>query len=388
MSASDDQFYSGLPANEIPLSKLFLNEDLFFDVPANWHIVITDIKNSTAAVQNGMHETVNLIATGSIVTILNIAYKANVTIPFFFGGDGATFILPPVILHDAMAALQRFRINTMENFLLDLRTGTVPVADVYAYGQKLRISKFKSSAILSIPLVLGNGLSYAEKIIKAEDYPDPALDQVADELDLSGMQCRWDKIGPPQDHYEVVTLLIIAVDEQTQAQVFSKVVSLLDTIYGTPENRQPISVPKLKLKTTFSRIEMEMRARIGKYQLFKQVYTWFTYLLGYLYFSTQQGKDYLARLVNLSDTLVVDGRINTVISGTERQRTLLQNSLDQLEQEGAIRFGLYVSSESVMSCYVRDLQDDHIHFVDGAEGGYTQAAIVLKHKLRATGPAH
>ena len=45
-------------------------------------------------------------------------------------------------------------------------------------------------------------------------------------------------------------------------------------------------------------------------------------------------------------------------------------------------FGLHVSNESVMSCYVRDRRDQHIHFVDGAEGGYTLASIVLKKKLR------
>ena len=33
-----------------------------------------------------------------------------------------------------------------------------------------------------------------------------------------------------------------------------------------------------------------------------------------------------------------------------------------------------------MSCYVRNLNEEHIHFVDGAEGGYTKAAGMLKRK--------
>ena len=45
-------------------------------------------------------------------------------------------------------------------------------------------------------------------------------------------------------------------------------------------------------------------------------------------------------------------------------------------------FGLFVSSESVMSCYVRNLNDRHVHFVDGAEGGYTNAASIIKRKLK------
>jgi len=384
MAATNDLFYFSLPANQIPLSKLLVKDDLFHEVPADWHVIITDIKNSTIAVANGLHETVNLIATGSIVTVLNIAYKANLTIPFFFGGDGATFLVPPSIITRVMRGLELFQANTLDNFNLELRAGTVPVQQVYANGEELRISKFKSSAILSIPVILGDGLSFAEKIIKGEDYLASASPLLDLELDLSGMQCRWDKIGPPQGHVEVVTLLVVAGAKAKQAQVFSKVISLLDKIYGTPENRQPISVSRLKLKTTFSRIEMEMRARMEHFQVFKLIYTWFTYLLGYLYFSTQKGKDYLARLVNLSDTLVIDGRINTVISGTEKQRLQLEESLNRLEKAGEIKFGLYVSEESVMSCYVRDLQDDHIHFVDGAEGGYTNAAGMLKLKLKKT----
>ena len=382
MEASNSLFYSNLPANETPLSKLLVKDDLFYPVPDDWHIIITDIKNSTAAVAGGLHETVNLVATGSIVTVLNIAYKAQLTIPFFFGGDGATFIVPPSIIDQVMIGLQLFRTNTKENFDLELRAGTVPVKSVYARGEELRISKYKSSAILNIPVVLGSGLAYAEKVIKGEDFLFSNSSLPYEELDLSGMSCRWDKIAPPEDHHEIVTLLVIADAGQRQSQVFSNVITLIDHIYGAAETRQPISVAKLKLKTTFSRIEMEMCARMENSKFYKVVYNWFTYLLGYLYFSTQKGKDYLARLVSLSDTLVIDGRINTVISGTEKQRLLLEQSLTKLEKAGQIKFGLCVSRESVMSCYVRDLQDDHIHFVDGSEGGYTKAAGMLKLKLK------
>ena len=95
---TNDLFYTRLPVNQISLSDLLMEEHLFFKVPANWHVLITDVKGSTAAVANGLHETVNLVATGSIVAVLNIAFKENLTVPFFFGGDGATFIVPPSIV--------------------------------------------------------------------------------------------------------------------------------------------------------------------------------------------------------------------------------------------------------------------------------------------------
>jgi hypothetical protein len=52
-----------------------------------------------------------------------------------------------------------------------------------------------------------------------------------------------------------------------------------------------------------------------------------------------------------------------------------------MEAEGEILYGLHTSGASIMSCYVRDQKDGHIHFVDGADGGYTKAAKVLKGKM-------
>ncbi|MEP6700613.1 MAG: DUF3095 family protein, partial [Bacteroidota bacterium] len=197
---ANDLFYSRLPVNEISLSELLMEEHLFFKVPANWQVIITDVKQSTQAVMDGLHETVNLVATGSIVAVLNIVYKQNLTVPFFFGGDGATFIVPPSVLEAVMKALSIHQKNTQINFNLNLRVGCVPVEDIYSKGHTLNIGKLKTSRFFSIPVLLGDGLSYAEKIIKGEDYLPEPFSQAEEELDMSGMQCRWDKIMPPQNY--------------------------------------------------------------------------------------------------------------------------------------------------------------------------------------------
>lgn len=380
MSVNNDQFYSRLPVNRIPLSDLLTEEHLFYSIPDNWHVIITDIKGSTAAVQGGLHETVNLVATGSIVAVLNISFKAGITIPFFFGGDGATFIVPLTVKEAAMRALQQYRQHTRENFNIELRVGIVAVKDIYAAGHELKVCKFNSSGNFSIPVVLGDGLHYAERIIKGEDYLHPEQAQPEGELDLSGMQCRWDRIKPPEDTHEVVTLIVTAGKGVKQAIAFQKVMLYIDEIYGSPEKRQPISIARLRLKATFTKLGLEIRARFGKMRIFHLLQAWVTTSLGYLYFQTKTGRTYLSRLVEMSDTLVIDGKINTVISGTQQQRLLLEDALNTLEQAGEIKYAFYVSKESIMSCYVRDMKDDHIHFVDGAEGGYTKAAGILKLK--------
>lgn len=385
MAAFTDQFYYQLPCSTLPLPELLKHDQLFQQVPADWHVIITDIKGSTKAVLNGQHESINLIATGSIVSVLNFVFKKGITIPFFFGGDGATFLVPSSVLDIAMELLLLYKENTMLNFELDLRVGTLPVQEIYNAGHELQISKFNISESFSIPVVLGNGLSYAERHIKAEDYlfSEQGKGDSGNELDLSGMQCRWDKIGPPENSNEIVTLLVIAASGKSQSLVFSKVITYIDDIYGDPKKRQPISVAKLKLKSTFSRLGLEMRAKIGKIRVLELIHTWLVNLYGYIYFRTESGKHYLNRLVEMSDTLVIDGKINTVISGTGAQRIKLLKALDVMEKSGEIVYGIYISNDAVMSCYVRDLEDGHIHFVDGSEGGYTQAAMVLKAKLAA-----
>ena len=383
MPLNQDHFYSNLIVNKIHLSKLLLKKKLFLDVPDDWSVIITDIKSSTQAVNSGLHEDVNLIATGTIVTVLNIAFKAGILVPFFFGGDGATFIVPSSIVNDTMKALLKYRSNSIENFKLELRAGIVSVKEIYNNGCSLKISRFSSGETFSIPIVLGDGLEYAEKLIKGDDYLLSGHTSTEEEIDLTGMQCRWDKISPPENSEEVVTLIAIAQDGKQQAEVFSKVIRHLDQIYGAPEKRKPISIPKLVFRTSFNNLGKEMRHRLGKIKLLELIKNWCVNMYAFVYFRTDSGKKYLQQLVEMSDTLVIDGRINTVITGTTKQRFALQDVLNSLELKGEITYGIFVSGESVMSCYVRDFEDEHIHFVDGADGGYTKAAGILKNKLKA-----
>jgi len=77
MAQANHSFYSKMPVNRKSLSDLLLNDSAFYDVPADWQVIITDIKGSTSAVLGGSSENVNYVATGSIVTVLNLAFKAN-----------------------------------------------------------------------------------------------------------------------------------------------------------------------------------------------------------------------------------------------------------------------------------------------------------------------
>ncbi|MBA4058110.1 MAG: hypothetical protein C0490_25560, partial [Marivirga sp.] len=51
------------------------------------------------------------------------------------------------------------------------------------------------------------------------------------------------------------------------------------------------------------------------------------------------------------------------------------------ENEGKLFFGHHHSKESIMTCYIENMNAKHIHFIDGSDGGYTEAAKEFKQKL-------
>ena len=377
-----NRFYSELPLYDLPVSQLLAEEGSFSPVPEDWHVVITDIKGSTQATHDGLHQEVNLVATGSIIAALNLAKEADIAVPFFFGGDGATLLLPPCLLKPVMTALMEHRENTSRNFAMELRVAQMPVSQIYQNGCLLKISRVKMGEKFSIPILLGEGLQFAEHVIKSETYSPETTDEEASILNLEGMECKWDTIKPPKNIFEVVCLIITTKLEAHQARVYKKVLDKIDEIYGPEHSRKPLSVERMQFKATLDKVNTEMLTKLGRFNLVYLVRSWLLSLLGKLYLRYhKKGKRYLGELIEMSDTLVMDGRINTVISGTTEQRQVLTSYLDQMEATGEIVYGLHISDESVISCYVRNRQDQHIHFVDGSGGGYTQAAGMLKRKL-------
>lgn len=375
-------FYTNLTENRQSISGLLEKESLFSDVPEDWHVVLTDIKSSTKAIEAGQHEVVNLIATGSIIAVLNIAHKSGITIPFFFGGDGATLIIPSEILEDCLNALTEHQQNSFENFDVFLRVGNMPVSEVYKNGYRLKIAKAKMNAFLSIPVILGGGLHYVESIIKGDTSDYKNLELMKEVLNLEGMECRWDRIKPPEDEHEILCLLVNSMNRDDQAGVYKMILEKIEEIYGSHEKRSPVSISGLSLNATLDRINSEMKVKNGKNSVKFFAKRILATVIGKFYLKfNKEGKQYLNTLIELTDTLVLDGRINTVISGMMKQHNQLEKFLAEMEKSGKINFGMHRSKESIMSCYVRDRKDQHIHFVDGGDGGYTKAAGVLKTKF-------
>ena len=98
--------------------------------PEDWRVVIADIVDSTRAITEGRYKDVNMIGAACINAVLNISRRKS--IPYVFGGDGATLMVPSGLVAQAAEVLLGVRQLAASKFNIDLRVGVVPVAEIHA----------------------------------------------------------------------------------------------------------------------------------------------------------------------------------------------------------------------------------------------------------------
>ena len=64
--------------------------------------------------------------------------------------------------------------------------------------------------------------------------------------------------------------------------------------------------------------------------------------------------------------------------GSVAQRQNLKQYLEQQYRNGILVYGIHVSDRALMTCVISDYSLNHVHFVDGSDGGYAMAATALK----------
>lgn len=102
MSTTTD-FYARLPL--LTGFRAITRPENFTPLPEDRHVMMSDVRNSTAAVQSGRYKNVNTVGAALITALLNAA--GAIEIPFIFEGDGSTLCVPPELLDDARAAAWR-----------------------------------------------------------------------------------------------------------------------------------------------------------------------------------------------------------------------------------------------------------------------------------------
>jgi len=366
-------FYDQIPA--IHSIEDIVDAKHYYDVPTDWYIAATDVRGSTQAVADGRYKEVNAVAAASITALLNLLSDED--LPFVFGGDGASILIPPHILDAARTALSATREMAQAQFDLELRVGIVPVLHVHLAGYKIRVARLEVSENFSQAIFTGNGLSHAETLLKQnEAYRIEAIDQAV--ADFSGFECRWNAI--PSRYDETISLMVMATNDDA---VYTDVLKIIRDIYGNAEDRHPIIPSNMQLAMNPEKLSIEARIRHNTRdwrRLLKMLQGSIKAIIA-MRFNILGWGEYKSIFLRATDHEKFDDTLRMTISGTQQQREDLDTFLDKLYQQGKIVYGIHPSKRALVTCIIFNHFGRQVHFVDGEDGGYTLAARQMKKQI-------
>jgi Protein of unknown function (DUF3095) len=385
-----ENFYANLPV--LKNFADITHSENFCSVPSDWAIIITDIVDSTKAIELGRYKDINLLGACSIIVILNIV--GELEIPFVFGGDGASILIPPRFIQEAEIALLAVQKMAADEFGLLLRIGIVPIAAITS-NYEIKIAKLHISENYDQAILRGGGISYATNLIKDKattDLYSPKAQNLQPIADFSGLECRWQDI--PTRHEEILSLIVF-VTAPSQSQVdslYREVINQIDCIYGKGTECHPVVSTNLQLAFGEKNLSPETKIFTASKNWLKQIlYLWKLRLINLLgkflmAFNIKTKAfnwgDYKQIVSESTDFKKFDDVLRMVISGTTQQRQKIIDYLENKFQEGLLVYGFHISDRALMTCLVFERDGRQVHFVDGADGGYALAAKKMKERMK------
>ena len=373
-----DKFYGSIPVFRGFAS--LMEPSLYSPLPDDWSIGVADIVESTKAIAQARYKAVNMAGAAVIAAVTN-ALKGR-EFPFVFGGDGASFAVSPDDLARAREALAATATWVAEDLDLVMRVALVPVTAVRAEGFDVRVARFGPSANLSYAMFSGGGLGFAEAAMKRGEFAVPAAPS-GSQPDLTGLSCRFEEI--PSARGLILSVLVVPA-RGAEPAAFRKVIEdIIVLVERSPDAGRPVPPGGPPLKWPPAGVDFEARAQRGG-PLFKRragvlTYTLFAYLI--MRFGIKVGgfvpKTYVQQVVENSDFRKYDDGLRMILDCTPDLERALTQRLAEAAASRVARYGLHRQDAAMMTCFTPSaLRSDHVHFIDGARGGYASAATALK----------
>lgn len=364
-------------------SKIMENEN-YSKVPNEWFVVVSDIKGSTKAIEEGKYKQVNFIAALTIIGILNI--NRELDFPYIFGGDGASLIIPPILLESSKKVLIEASKKAKETFGLELRVGVVSLKEIEKRGSFIEITKFQVSKDYTQAIVRGNGLELAEELLKKEYETFKIKDNFISDYtaNFDGLECRWEDIKTPKD--ETISILIKSLNSNSN-EIYQNSLKQIEQIAGSFDERNPLKYIT-QLNLSFNPRVLNTEATIFTKNKFSKFFVilrlMFENFLGLILMKYSIGLwgDYKNIIIRTTDTEKFDDMLRMVITTTKKQSLELENYLQKEYEKKNLVYGIHKSNSALMTCLIFQRHGKHIHFVDSSNGGYALASKELKNRLK------
>ena len=383
VESDSDQFFSRVPVF-VEFGGV-TDLDNYRPLPDDWALVTGDIVNSTGAIQQGSYKSVNMAGASIISAVLNAI--GNQDLPFVFGGDGATVAVPPSGIEKARAAIAAVRTWAEEEMALDLRGAIIPLSEIRAAGLDVLVARFKVSDNASYAMFAGGGANWAETRMKEGKYSVPAAPP-ASRPDLNGLSCRWSPI--PSRHGEIVSIIAVpgSGDDGTGFRLLIN--DILAIAAGEERAGHPVPATGPPVEMSGTGLELEARTVPAGQRLKRKFVAAFQYQLLALLnrmnvkLGSFDAKAYKRDVSDNSDFRKFDDGLKMTVDVDGARLARIEARLEQAASAGICRYGLHRQDAALITCFVLSpMRRDHMHFIDGAAGGYALAAAQLKAKAPA-----
>ncbi len=386
---SSTQFYSKLPVLE---SFFEISDPAHYQsIPDDWYVGVTDIINSSKAINEEKYKWVNILGASPIIGIMNESKKAD--IPFSFGGDGCSVCFPPEYFETVKKVFIASKHVGEVAYGLELRTGIYPISEIRKRNYDVKIAKFKVSEFYNQAVFMGGGLNQADELLKSEPDSEFIIKVPKDdpkEVDFSGLECRWQEVK--KENLFVYSILIQANESiDNHSVIYNSVFTKMREYFGFDDKTNPILLESLKMTLSPDKLAGETKFRTAG----RSWYVKITYLLEVI-FRTFMGKYFMKYNKKTSETdwsyykpdMVLnndhrkfDDMIRLVISCRTDQIEEFEAFLDEQYKNSKLAYGIHKSESALITCMVFAWHRQHIHFVDGSRGGYIMASKALKKRM-------
>jgi len=375
----DTDYYASLPVFE-GFSRI-LDPERYRPLPDGWLLGFTDVVGSTQAIQAGRYKAVNTAGASAIAAVTNALQGR--AFPFVFGGDGASLAVAAgdeAIVRGALAATATW---AREELDLVTRAALVPVSAVRAQGLDVGVARFAPSKNVSYAMFSGGGLAWAERAMKNGEFAVPPAPP-GTLPDLTGLSCRWNDI--PTSRGVILSVLVVPVKHGDPA--FRRLIQdLLTELETSTEVVKPVPDGAPAVGWPPPGLDLEARAtrRQGESHFMARLRVMISTLLAYcvMRLGVRVGPFdpavYRREVVDNSDFRKYDDNLRMTLDCTPGLADAIERRLARAAGENILRFGLHRQDKAIMTCIVPSIAtSNHVHFVDGAAGGYALAARNLK----------